>query len=37
MCNWSHRWFDPNRGHDGAKIASAFSDLVLKGVLSKTD
>jgi TetR/AcrR family transcriptional regulator, cholesterol catabolism regulator len=35
MCNWSHRWFDPNRGHDGAKIAKAFSDLVLGGVLSK--
>jgi AcrR family transcriptional regulator len=37
MCNWSHRWFDPNRGHDSAKIAAVFSDLALKGVLSKTD
>jgi AcrR family transcriptional regulator len=36
MCNWSHRWFDPNRGYEGAKIATAFSDLVLKGLLTKS-
>ncbi|HXP41493.1 MAG TPA: TetR/AcrR family transcriptional regulator [Candidatus Acidoferrales bacterium] len=37
MCNWSHRWFDPNRGHDGAMIAATFSDLVLKGMISRLD
>jgi TetR/AcrR family transcriptional regulator, cholesterol catabolism regulator len=36
MCNWSHRWFDPGRGTDGAKVATAFSDLVLKGMIAKT-
>jgi hypothetical protein len=35
MCNWSHRWFDPNRGIEGAKIATAFSDLVLNGMVAK--
>jgi AcrR family transcriptional regulator len=37
MCNWSHRWFDPNRGTDGAKVAEVFSDLVLKGLVAKAD
>jgi AcrR family transcriptional regulator len=36
MCNWSHRWFDPNRGGDGIKVATAFSDLVLNGLIAKT-
>jgi TetR/AcrR family transcriptional regulator, cholesterol catabolism regulator len=35
MCNWSHRWFDPNRGNDGAKVAATFSDLVLRGIVTK--
>jgi TetR/AcrR family transcriptional regulator, cholesterol catabolism regulator len=35
MCNWSHRWFDPSRGIEGAKIATAFSDLVLNGMVAK--
>jgi hypothetical protein len=35
MCNWSHRWFDPNRGTDGSKVATAFSDLVLNGMIAK--
>jgi AcrR family transcriptional regulator len=35
MCNWSHRWFDPSRGIDGAKVATVFSDLVLSGLISK--
>jgi len=36
MCNWSHRWFDPGRGPDGAQVATAFSDLVLGGMIAKT-
>jgi AcrR family transcriptional regulator len=35
MCNWSHRWFDPARGLDGAKIAEAFARLVLDGMVAK--
>jgi AcrR family transcriptional regulator len=35
MCNWSHRWFDPGRGIEGAKVATVFSDLVLSGLISK--
>jgi AcrR family transcriptional regulator len=35
MCNWSHRWFDPGRGVDGATVATAFSDLVLNGMITK--
>jgi len=36
MCNWSHRWFDPSRGIDGATVATTFSDLVLNGMIAAT-
>jgi AcrR family transcriptional regulator len=36
MCNWSHRWFDPGKGYAGEKVAAAFSDLILRGLMAKS-
>ena len=32
MCNWSHRWFEPNRKYRAAEIARAFADMVIDGL-----
>ena len=32
MCNWSHRWFEPNRKYRAAEIADAFADMVIDGL-----
>ena len=34
MCNWSHRWFEPDRKLDPTLIAEAFSDMVLNGLVT---
>jgi AcrR family transcriptional regulator len=31
MCNWSHRWFEPER-HKADQVANALSDMVLQGL-----
>jgi len=35
MCNWTHRWFDPNGQVSSAELAKVFADLVLDGLLPR--
>jgi TetR/AcrR family transcriptional regulator, cholesterol catabolism regulator len=32
MCNWSHRWFEPNKKYRATDIASAFAEMVIDGL-----
>jgi TetR/AcrR family transcriptional regulator, cholesterol catabolism regulator len=32
MCNWSHRWFEPNKKYRAADIANAFAEMVIDGL-----
>lgn len=36
MCNWSHRWFNPEGKLKAEEIASIFADMVLDGICSGT-
>lgn len=32
MCNWSHRWFEPNRKYRASEIATVFADMIINGL-----
>ena len=32
MCNWSHRWFNPEGAAKASDIAAVFADMVLAGI-----
>ncbi len=32
MCNWSHRWFNPEGATKASDIAAVFADMVLAGI-----
>ena len=35
ICNWSYRWFNPERGDDGAAVGRIFGNLVLDGLRAR--
>lgn len=37
MCNWAIEWYSPKGKHSTREIASTFSDLVLRGLLSPSN
>lgn len=37
MCNWSHRWFNPEGSATASDIADVFADMVLVGICPGAD